>query len=156
MLNPGIRIYQCRLEKGWTQAGLARRAGIAQANLSNIEKGKKDFTVSTLMRLAQALDVPASDLMEAKSSPPKLPLTRNRLEILARAVADPALKSPAEIRQLAGFFRQALLPSDPPLASQKIEQAWHELRRRFTSREIQTVKQRIEDERQRIYAKKTN
>ena len=44
---------------GWTQLGLARASGVGQGNLSHLEAGHmQDIDVMTLVRLAQALEVP--------------------------------------------------------------------------------------------------
>lgn len=154
MLNPGLKVCEIRSRKGWTQAELAQRAGIAQANLSNIEKGKRDLTVSTLVRLAGALEVRPADLIE-EAVLPKFLLTRSQIEMLATAVVNPQIKTSAEIRQLAGLFRE-LLPANGRGSSKKIQQAWTKLRQRVSSQEIQGVFRRIEDARQRTYAQTAN
>ena len=92
MLNPGLKICECRSRKGWTQAELAARAGIAQANLSNIEKGKRDLTVSMLVRLAAALEIRPAQLIEEKIPAQTFRLTRRQIETLAKAVVDPNAK----------------------------------------------------------------
>ncbi|MBI3312958.1 MAG: helix-turn-helix domain-containing protein [Candidatus Omnitrophica bacterium] len=148
MLNPGFKIFECRSRRGWTQAELAAKAGIAQANLSNIEKGKRDLTVSTLVRVAAALEVRPSELIE---EPPvkKLSFARHKIETLAKAVIFPDTKASSEIRQLAKLFREILPETNPRAGSRKIQQAWMQLRRRFSSGEIRGIFQRIEDARQR-------
>jgi transcriptional regulator with XRE-family HTH domain len=45
-----------------SQAQLADATGVTQATLSNYENGKRDVTVSTLVRLAEELDVALEDL----------------------------------------------------------------------------------------------
>lgn len=156
MLNPGLRIYECRLRKGWTQAELAAKACIAQANLSNIEKGKRDLTVSTLVRLAAALGVQPSELIESEESVKPFPLTRAQIETLAAAVINPQAKASREIQNLATLFRTTLPKTGTRASSQKAQQAWSRLRERFSSGEIRGIFQRIEDARQRTYAQKTN
>jgi len=52
------QIYQTRLARGWTQAELAERSGIAQARISKIEAGDFDsLTMATLRKFADAFDV---------------------------------------------------------------------------------------------------
>lgn len=47
--------------KGWTQADLAARSGVAQAAISSIENGRIDMGLDRAERLARALGVhPAS------------------------------------------------------------------------------------------------
>jgi len=56
-------IVRLRKERGWRQGDLAREANISQATLSRIEGGVKDAHVSTLVRLARALDVSCDVLL---------------------------------------------------------------------------------------------
>lgn len=52
------QIYQTRQARGWTQAELAERSGIAQARVSKIEAGEFDsLTMATLRKFAKAFDV---------------------------------------------------------------------------------------------------
>jgi DNA-binding XRE family transcriptional regulator len=53
-----------RKYRGLTQANLAKQAGITQAFLSEIERGRKTGTTETLKALAKALAVPVSVLVE--------------------------------------------------------------------------------------------
>ena len=52
-----------RLERGLTQAALARRAGLASTAISMYELGQRQPDLDRLERLAQALDAPASALL---------------------------------------------------------------------------------------------
>jgi transcriptional regulator with XRE-family HTH domain len=53
----GQRIQACRRRKGFSQHELARRAGIRQALVSQLESGKKhDALASTIRAIAIALD----------------------------------------------------------------------------------------------------
>lgn len=154
MLNPGIKIYQVRNQKGWTQSELAAKAGLAQANLSNIEKGKRDFTVSMLLRLARALEVRPSELIEEAPVPKSLKFRRSQIETLARAVADPRVSVSRDIREAADLFRRVSSEADSGRgdSAQKVQWAWTQLRQQFSSEEIRGVFQRIEDARQRDHA----
>ncbi|MGH7332641.1 MAG: helix-turn-helix domain-containing protein [Candidatus Rokuibacteriota bacterium] len=53
----GVRIRQLREARGFTQTALARRAKVGRITLVRIEQGTQDATVSTLERLARALEV---------------------------------------------------------------------------------------------------
>ena len=46
-----------------TAKELAQKAGIMQAYLSQIESGKRDGTVDTMKRIAEALDVTIDELV---------------------------------------------------------------------------------------------
>jgi transcriptional regulator with XRE-family HTH domain len=53
----GATIRQARVEKGWTQSDLAHKTGIIQSDISSIELGKKNITLSTLARIAKVLNL---------------------------------------------------------------------------------------------------
>ena len=56
-----IRVW--REHRGLSANSLAEKAGIAQAFLSQIETGKRDGTVTTLKKIADALSVTVDDLI---------------------------------------------------------------------------------------------
>ena len=56
VLDLADEILRLRLEKGWTQSELARRAGTKQSNISNIESGLSNPTLKFVQKLARALD----------------------------------------------------------------------------------------------------
>lgn len=63
----GNRVRELRVEKGWTQEELGRRAGgIAQTTIGNIERGSHETGVTRLSAIADALGVIPGDLI----SPP--------------------------------------------------------------------------------------
>ena len=53
--HPGDSIRERRIELGWTQAELAERTGIPQADISRIENGLLDARWSTIQRISIAL-----------------------------------------------------------------------------------------------------
>jgi transcriptional regulator with XRE-family HTH domain len=60
MANIGELIKRLREERGWSQAELARRAGITQAMISYLETGKRSWhllSVGAAQRLARSLGV---------------------------------------------------------------------------------------------------
>ncbi len=59
----GRELKSWRLRRHISQAGLARAAGIDQASISNYEAGKRDLRVSTMIRIANALNVRVEDLL---------------------------------------------------------------------------------------------
>lgn len=52
-----------RKEAGWSQLRLAAKAKFHPAMISHLEGGKRDFTLPTLERVAEALGVPAGELL---------------------------------------------------------------------------------------------
>ena len=53
----GEAVMSARAEKGFTQKELAKASGINQADISKIEKGVANPTVTTLKRIASALEM---------------------------------------------------------------------------------------------------
>lgn len=53
----GRRIRVLRTEKGWTQIMLADHAAITREHLSELENGRKEIGLRTLVRIASALDI---------------------------------------------------------------------------------------------------
>ena len=58
-----------RREKGITLETLAERTGVTKGFLSQVERGMKAPSISTLMRMAQTLDVTVGELFEGKGKP---------------------------------------------------------------------------------------
>jgi HTH-type transcriptional regulator/antitoxin HipB len=59
-----LRLRPLRERKGWSQAELARRAGVNQGTISRIEAGHtKGVDLATLDRLARALGVSPRSLL---------------------------------------------------------------------------------------------
>ena len=49
-------ILDARIRAGLTQSELSKRSGISQADISRLEKGTRNPSISVLKRLADALD----------------------------------------------------------------------------------------------------
>ena len=60
----GRRIKVRRVELGMTQAELAEKLSVGQSNLSYIERGERDVSVSLLGEIAQALKCRPEDFFE--------------------------------------------------------------------------------------------
>ena len=57
-----------RLQKGWSQKELAAQLGTSQSYIARLEAGVIDPQVSTLTRLAAALEIQPADVLEAITS----------------------------------------------------------------------------------------
>lgn len=60
----GIKIKQLRIEKGWSQEKLALNAGLDRTYLPSIEKGERNVSLEVIEKLALALNVKPSELIE--------------------------------------------------------------------------------------------
>ena len=66
-------VSRARKQKHLTQEEISHRSGIHVTEVSRIERGLRDPRVTTLIRLANALDVPPADLLSGVK-PPERPL----------------------------------------------------------------------------------
>lgn len=62
-------VLRLRIEKGWSQAELAERAGTKQANISRLEGGLSNPSINFLQKVAKALDTSISIKLENTPSP---------------------------------------------------------------------------------------
>jgi transcriptional regulator with XRE-family HTH domain len=69
------RLKEARLRRLLTQAELAERAGMTESTINRLEQGVQTPRISSLRKLAKALDVPAEDLIrwgaEDATTPPR-------------------------------------------------------------------------------------
>jgi transcriptional regulator with XRE-family HTH domain len=61
-----LRIRELRARKGWSQAELARRAGLHNSVVNRAERGETDITMATLEKLAKALGVGPRSLIAGR------------------------------------------------------------------------------------------
>lgn len=59
----GRNLRRAREQAGLTQEQVAERSGVHSTEVSRIERGKRDPQVSTVERLAKAVEVSPSDLL---------------------------------------------------------------------------------------------
>ena len=101
-----------RRYRGLTQVALAQRARISRPNLSAIEVGKREVSLTTLRALAAALDVRPGMLVDgvAPGVPPEgpKPLSRERLERIASAVASGGSLSCLDDRAIAASLERVV------------------------------------------------
>lgn len=62
-LRFGKRLAMLRRARGWTQQDLADRSGINRTYISALEHGERNIGLLNLARLAEALEVPAVELL---------------------------------------------------------------------------------------------
>src|SRR5262245_60390723 len=95
----GRRVGELRAARGWTQEQLAERLTVATRNLQAIERGQRNVTVGTLVRVAAALGVEVPVLFSPPSTPlpgPGRPLHPNP----RRAYAVAPARAPAGVADL--------------------------------------------------------
>jgi len=61
----GLRVFQLRTMKKWSQEELARRAGLQRSHVSRIEAGKYAVTLETIQAIAEALGMTV-DIIDPK------------------------------------------------------------------------------------------
>jgi transcriptional regulator with XRE-family HTH domain len=129
------RIRALRLARGWTQAELAKRSGMAQPNLAAFESGARKPSLFSLELIAEGLDSPAASLLNES---PALVLGRFAMDALARALVGGKSRPQAvpemlwrdlqalfftKLRVLAPAVRRRR-PRISPYAAQKRSKAW--------------------------------
>ena len=67
LVRLAVRLYKLRISRDLTQAELAERSGVDQANISDIENGDANPTAKTIGRLAAGLGVNAAALLDRTS-----------------------------------------------------------------------------------------
>jgi putative transcriptional regulator len=60
----GKRIRALRLEKRISQTEIAYRCGFDKSNYNTIESGKRNVTVTSLLKISKALDISLIDLFQ--------------------------------------------------------------------------------------------
>ncbi len=87
MHNIGPSLTAWRLSRGLNQDTAAKLAGLPRPNLSAIERGHRDITLSTLEKLAIAYNTTPGALLDQAPPSPITLSNRHEIDALARAVA---------------------------------------------------------------------
>lgn len=66
--STGHLIKKYRLEKKWTQKKLGEECGINEANIRKYESGNQNPKIETLHRIASALNIPLTALLDDKAA----------------------------------------------------------------------------------------
>lgn len=77
-LNVGEKLRTIRSQRNFSLRALAEKTGLSINTLSLIEKGKSSPSVSTLQRLALALDVPIADFFSPDSEKQEVVVTKKK------------------------------------------------------------------------------
>ncbi len=94
----GENIKLIRKEKGYTQKQLAEKLGTSPQNFAQYENGKRKPKFETLKKIADALGVPAGDLIESICIGPMFEDDISALEYLQENYSECPLENESEIK----------------------------------------------------------
>ena len=60
----GARLRKLREARDWSQEELADRAGLHRTYISSVERGVRNPTITVLAKIANAVEIKLSELME--------------------------------------------------------------------------------------------
>lgn len=101
LANIGQRIRALRETANITQHGLATKVGISRTSITNIEAGRQDTTITVILAIADALNVPAGTLFGEQTEPSVSLSLLTRLAGQQRRIAGTLAESGDLLRRLA-------------------------------------------------------
>lgn len=78
-MNISERLKTLREQCGYTQNGLAERAGVSQTHLRRVELGMADITVGHLQLLCDAMGISLHDFFATTAEPDELTVALSKL-----------------------------------------------------------------------------
>lgn len=154
----GQNILLWRIHRGLTQEGLSKHAGMSRPNLSAIERGKREVSLTTLRALALALGVSPGILVDGigPASAQGRFFSRRALERIADAVWRGIRLKANQEEKLARLLEALLHPSkNLTRGKRSSERAWLQLKSTYPAEMIQTLIERVRD-REQLHGSKTN
>lgn len=107
-------LRSARARVGWSQRELARRSGVAQPSLSDIESGGRDTTVG---KLEQVLRAAGTSIVAVPSVVPSIAVWAERLRVLnisdPRGIEKALVQIADDLRSVDGATRVALCVTPP-------------------------------------------
>ena len=73
------RLIELREQCGYTQNGLAERAGVSQTHLRRVELGQADITIGHLQLLCDAMGISLQDFFVQKENTDEMALVLSKL-----------------------------------------------------------------------------
>ncbi len=64
----GQRVQDLRIERGFTQETLALASGLDRTYIGSVERGERNVSILKFHRIAEALDVGASELLRREEN----------------------------------------------------------------------------------------
>ncbi len=161
MLTFGDTVLLWRTHRSLSQAELAKRAGVPRPNLSDIEKGKRDVTLATIISLARALGISPGTLVDGRLpgyEKRNVAFTRDTLERIANAIATGRPPKDPEEQQIYSYVRDVLQCSlasamgkkKLPVPSRKGNRAWLALRAAYPAETVRSLIERSLEHAERI------
>ena len=85
-MNVSKRLISLRERCGFTQNGLAERAGVSQTHLRRVELGQADITVGHLQLLCDAMDISLKDFFGEKTETDEMAMALTKLSPKQKAL----------------------------------------------------------------------
>ncbi|MCB9800410.1 MAG: helix-turn-helix transcriptional regulator [Candidatus Omnitrophica bacterium] len=156
MFPTGRVITLWRLERGMSQKELADKAGIPRPNLSVIERGGRDLNLSTLRRIAAALDIRPgllADGIAPSAYVRKKPWTRESLDNIALYLCGKTIQLNPNEKKAAELFIPLVSTKEKLSArgkerlrtgARREDQALMRVKQLFTHEEFQNILNRVD------------
>ena len=78
-MNVSKRLISLREQCGYTQNGLAERAGVSQTHLRRVELGQADITIGHLQLLCDAMGISLQDFFKDESDSDEVSVALSKL-----------------------------------------------------------------------------
>lgn len=110
----GMKIREIRLKKGLTLEELAFKACVNGPHLGQIERGLKNVSLDTLLKLCAALEISPSVLFEEAelNSLPKTSATRLKISAQLESLSEEELKDILKIIKIFRHYRYIEEPEE--------------------------------------------
>jgi transcriptional regulator with XRE-family HTH domain len=92
-MDVGMRLAALRKKCGYTQNGLAERAGVSQTHLRRVERGEADITVGHLQLLCDAMNISLKDFFEEASDIDEITTAISKLSLKQKKLLAAFLES---------------------------------------------------------------
>lgn len=98
MANPPNRLYELRRARAWSQQDVADRVRCSKMQVSRLERGVGEFSLTMMRRFAEVFEVSTAELLATDDNP--IQLTDDEWELLERLrSADPEIRD--QLRKVA-------------------------------------------------------
>ncbi len=95
----GDAVLRARVQRGWTQAELAKKVGTKQANISRIEAGLSNPTLKLIQKIIQTLDLELTFApVPSTTSSRTLPIAEASIPVPNWPVLQQGTRSQSQIR----------------------------------------------------------